>query len=81
MSDAAPESGRDANTREHMQQIARTVNEMLPDKWGFFIMAFPFNYEPGRMNYVSNAIREDVLKLMIEFIEKSVNPEDWAKHK
>jgi hypothetical protein len=32
------------------------------------------------MNYISNGKREDVLKLMAEFIEKSKNPNDWAKH-
>jgi hypothetical protein len=80
MSDAAPESGRDATTRDHMQKIARAVDEMLPQNWGFFIMAYPFSDEPGRMNYISNGKREDVLKLMAEFIEKSKNPNDWAKH-
>ena len=67
---AAPEGGKDAWTRDQMQKIAHLVNEELPDGWGFFVMAFPFNDGQGRMNYVSNAQREDVHKLMTEFLQK-----------
>lgn len=66
-----PEGGKDAYTRDRLQQIGRMVDELLPDKWGFFLMAFPFEDADGRMNYISNAQREDILKLMKEFIEKS----------
>lgn len=65
-----PEGGRDTFTRERMQQIARMIDEELPQGWGFFLMAFPFNHEPGRMNYVSNAKRETVHELMREFLGK-----------
>jgi len=67
-----PEGGKDAYTRDRMQKIARLVDEEIPQGWGFFVMAFPFGEKaPGRMNYVSNAKREDILKLMEEFIKKS----------
>jgi len=65
-----------------MQKIARLVDEELPQGWGFFVMAFPFEDAEGRMNYVSNAKRTDILKLMLAFAAKSrTNPGDWAKHK
>jgi hypothetical protein len=75
-----PESGRDANTRDLMQALATALNEVLPQNWGFVLLCFPFDHEPGRMNYVSNANREDVLKVMQEFIDKNNNPDDFATH-
>lgn len=66
-----PEGAKDANTRDQMQRIAAAVNELVPDGWGFFVMAFPFSDGTGRMNYAGNAKRTDVLKLMAEFIEKN----------
>jgi hypothetical protein len=66
-----PEGNKDTNTRETMQNLGRFLDEALPQGWGFFLMVFPFNDAPGRMNYVSNSNREDVLKLMKEFITKT----------
>lgn len=74
---APPEDAKDANTRDQMQKIAALVNEETPEGWGFFVLVFPFDDRAGRMNYVSNAKRKDVLKLMIEFIEKSIAA-GWA---
>lgn len=65
-----PAGKRDEYTRERMQKIAQLVNEELPRDWGFFVMAFPMGAEDGRMNYVSNGRREDIVKLMQEFIDK-----------
>lgn len=76
---AKPEGARDDNARFAMQRIANVVNDLLPDKWGFFVMAFPLGDEPGRMNYVSNANREDIVKLMREFISKQ-NPKNFGTH-
>jgi len=35
-------------------------------KVGFILMVFPFDDRPGRLNYVSNANREDVITLLTE---------------
>jgi len=70
MNNQPPEGVKDTNTRERMQHIARIVDEELPSGWGFFVMVFPFNDAEGRMNYVSNASREDIHKLMQEFLSK-----------
>ena len=56
--------------KRRMQSIARNVDEELPDNCGFVVLAFKFN-EKGEMIYVSNANREDVVKSMEEFIEKT----------
>lgn len=58
--------------KSKMQHIARKVKEELPDGFGFVVLAFKFN-EKGEMIYVSNANREDVVKSMEEFIEKTEN--------
>jgi hypothetical protein len=75
-----PEDAKDANTRDHMQIIGQAVSELLPDKWGFFVMAFPFDHAKGRMNYVASASREDVIKLMREFIKRN-GGRDLGGHK
>ena len=53
-----------------MQQWAKSFKGELPGGWGFILFAFPFG-PGGRMNYVSNARREDVVATMREFIEAS----------
>lgn len=68
MAEAKPEGIKDENTREKMQALASVINEWLPDKWGFFVLVFPFEGFDGRANYASNAKREDILRLMKEFL-------------
>jgi hypothetical protein len=68
--EAKPEGGRDAYTRDRLQKIARMIDEELPQGWGFFLMAYPFNDAEGRMNYVSNGNRDDIKRLMQEFLSK-----------
>ena len=55
-----------------MQKIARKVDEELPNGYGFVVLAFEFEDSDGReMLYVSNANREDVVKAMEEFAQKT----------
>jgi len=58
--------------KSKMQTIAKKVQEELPNDFGFVVLTFKFN-ELGQMIYVSNANREDVIKSMKEFIEKTEN--------
>lgn len=76
--DAKPDSGKDAYTRDRMQLIGRLVDEELPQGWGFVVLAFPFGDEAGRLNYVANGAREDVIKVMKEFIAKT--EASWGSH-
>lgn len=39
-----------------------------PSKVGFCLLVFPFNGADGRLNYISNAEREDMLTALREFI-------------
>lgn len=67
----------DAKVRRDMQALGRHVDRQLPYGWGFVVLAFPFG-AGGRMNYVANAEREDVVRAMYEFIEAT--KEKWAAH-
>ena len=81
MSAVPPQGGKDAWVRDQMQKIGRLVDEELPQDWAFFIMAFPLEDASGRCNYCSNAQREDVLKLMANFIKGSTeSPGAWMTH-
>jgi hypothetical protein len=58
---------------EVMNAIGRLIDETLnPDKknrkWGFTLLMFELNTHEGRMNYLSNAAREDMLTAMKELI-------------
>lgn len=58
--------------KSKMQTIADKVKEELPDGFGFVVLSFVFD-NPGQMMYVSNANREDIVKAMKEWIEKTEN--------
>lgn len=55
-----------------MRKIADLVSKELPKDLGFTVLAFPFN-EKGRLFYVSNADRLDIVEAMKEWIEKTGN--------
>lgn len=61
-----------------MQLIGRQIKEQIPPGFCYFVLVAPFG-GPGHANYVSNAQREDIIKVMQEFITKN-GPEQWAKH-
>lgn len=69
---------REKIANENLQKIAKYTEENLPEGMGFAILAFDFN-EKGRMLYVSNANRDDIVKAMDEFKEKT--KQDFGKHK
>ena len=64
----------DAETKEIMQDFGKIVATLLPG-YGFFLMIFEFNSQ-SRCNYISNAEREDVIRSMKEFIERTEKA--WA---
>jgi hypothetical protein len=72
-----PQEEEDAKVRSDLQTIGRTVDRQLPYGWGFVVLAFPFG-SGGRLNYLSNADRVDVVRVMYEFIETT--KERWMEH-
>jgi predicted RNA-binding protein len=67
----------DAKVRNDLHQLARSVDRQLPYGWGFVVLAFPFG-AGGRMNYISNAERPDIVRVMYEFIEATKGK--WGEH-
>lgn len=59
---------------DQMQEIANSVKAQLPEGFGFVVFVFPFGTseeDEPRMNYVSNARREDVIATLREWIAKT----------
>ena len=56
----------------HMKELANMIKNNIPVKWGFILMTYPHERE-GELIYVSNSNREDVVKALEEFIEKTKN--------
>ena len=57
-----------------MQRIARKVDEELPNGYGFVVLTFNFGEGiDNEMMYVSNDNRQDIVKAMKEWIEKTEN--------
>ncbi|BCF88721.1 hypothetical protein [Paraburkholderia largidicola] len=56
--------------RKAMNDVAEVLADVFTDQ-GFVLLVFPLNDAVGRMNYISNAERDDAVKAMVEFIAHS----------
>ena len=58
-----------------VERIAKKVHSMLPKGQGIIIMIFPFGTgktdDQVTMDYISNAQREDVVKVLRTFLDRS----------
>ena len=52
--------------QELLRDIGTTIGAMLPKGWGVTLFIFSFG-EGGSLFYISNADREDMLKLLDEY--------------
>ncbi len=68
-----------SDVTDRMQETARMVAATLPPNTGFVVLAFDFG-PGGRLEYISNANRADVLNALQEFIEKNRDPAKWMTH-
>jgi rubrerythrin len=59
-----------------MRGLAKMVDKEIPFGWGFVVMAFATGAD-ARMLYASNCKREDVVRALYEFIERT--KERWAE--
>ena len=65
---------REKQANETLQSIAKDIKEKLPENMGFALLAYEFgDGEDKKLMYISNSNREDVMKAMVEFLEKNVN--------
>jgi hypothetical protein len=55
-----------------LKEIGMIIKNVLPKEFGFNLMIFDYGNE-GSMFYISSAKREDMLKVMREFIKKQGN--------
>lgn len=64
----------DEKVKEKMQEICKSVDDLLPNGYGFVVLAFQFGEIEGRQAiYGSNCDRQDILRAMKEWIEKTEN--------
>ena len=65
--------------RDRLQDTARAVAATLPPGTGFIVLAFDLDTDKGRLEYISNGRREDCVKAMKEFIQKTESA--WMEHR
>ena len=53
--------------RELMNTVAGVLDDVF-DGYGFCLLVFDQNTEEGRMNYISNSNRDDMITALKEFI-------------
>lgn len=67
-------TNREKQANDMLQEIVKEVDAKLPEGMGFALLAYEFGDKDGRrMLYASNSNREDVLKAMLEFVNKNLN--------
>ena len=65
---------REQQANDALQAIAKEIKKKLPEKMGFSLLAYEFgDIDDRKMMYISNSNREDVLKAMLEFVDKNLN--------
>lgn len=65
---------REEQTNNVLQEIMQEIKNKLPEGMGFTLLAYEFGDKEGRrMLYASNSNREDVMKAMLEFVDKNLN--------
>ena len=72
---------REEQVNNMLQEIMQDIKNKLPEGMGFALLAYEFGDKEGRrMLYASNSNREDVMKAMLEFVDKNLNdPEMYGK--
>ena len=72
---------REEQVNNMLQEIMQEIKNKLPEGMGFTLLAYEFgDKEDRRMLYASNSNREDVMKAMLEFVDKNLNdPEMYGK--
>lgn len=74
-------TNREQQAADALQAIAKEIKERLPEDMGFALLTYEFgDAEDKRMMYISNSNREDVIKAMLEFVDKNLsNPKMFGK--
>lgn len=68
------ENNKDELVKNRMQKIAKCVDGLLPNNYGFVVLAFSFeDNDTKKLMYASNSNREDIVNVMKEWINKTEN--------
>lgn len=65
-----------AGAERTLRDIARMLKGVMPPGFGFTLFIFEYGDEvdPGSMFYASSSVREDMIKVLKEFIAKQEHP-------
>ena len=63
---------KDPDIEELLREIGRRIRSSMPPDYGFtlFLMNYRTEENPGSLFYISSVIREDMIKLLKEFLRK-----------
>lgn len=65
---------REKQAQDMIREIMNEIKIRLPEGMGFTLLAYEFGDEKDRkMIYASNSNREDVISMMLEFINKNLD--------
>ena len=65
---------REKQAHDMIREIMNEIKIRLPEGMGFTLLAYEFGDEKDRkMIYASNSNREDVISMMLEFINKNLD--------
>lgn len=56
-----------------LKKLANFINGLMPKGWGFTLLIFDYSKDEkdaGSMFYISSAGRKDMVKAMMEFVDK-----------
>lgn len=62
--------GESEEVKATLAKLGRLLGDRMPFNYGFVLLVFEFGAD-SEMHYVSNAQREDVVRMMYEFIEST----------
>lgn len=65
--------------KNYLADMAKTLQDRLPDNHGFILLAFEFS-PGGRLYYTANCDRVDAINCLKEFLIQAGAEEDWMKH-
>jgi len=64
---------------EHgMRMLGNILKEVLPSKYGFTLLIFPYEDTDHMANYISSAHRDDMLKFLEETLNRLKGGKDIA---
>lgn len=61
---------RNPEIESKLRELAHRVGDDMPEGWGFALLLFSYG-EKGNLFYISSAQRDDIIKVMREWIARN----------